>query len=92
MGRQALWENAYLNASEHEELLGIFLSVCQWTRIYYAWRPNLRDEADNHVIELAVAGQAQFVVTRNTRDMGTGELPFPQFRVVTPGEILKVAI
>ena len=56
MGRQALWENAHLNASEHEELLGIFLSACQWTRIYYAWRPNLRDEADNHVIELAVAG------------------------------------
>ena len=92
MGRQALWENAHLNASEREQLLGIFLPVCQWTRICYAWRPNLRDEADNHVIELAVAGQAQFVVTRHTRDMGTGELPFPQFRVVTPGEILKVAI
>ena len=48
------------------------------------------DEADNHVIDLAVAGQEEFVVTRNTRDMATGELRFPQFRVVTPGEILKV--
>lgn len=92
MGRQSLWENARLNASEREELLDIFLSVCQWTRIYYAWRPNLRDEADNHVIELAVAGQAQYVVTRNTRDMDMGELRFPQLRVVTPGEILKVTL
>lgn len=26
-----------------------------WTRIYFGWRPNLRDEADNHLVELAVA-------------------------------------
>jgi len=37
-------------------------------RIYFLWRPNLRDEADNHLVELAVAGGAQAVVTRNKRD------------------------
>ena len=92
MGRTALWAGARLTAAEREELLDIYLSICQWTRIYYAWRPNLRDEADNHVIELAVAGQATYVITRNVRDIGTGELRFPQFRIVTPGEMLKVML
>ena len=31
------------------------------------WRPNLPDEADNHLIELGVAAQA--IVTRNLRDV-----------------------
>ena len=89
MGRDTVWARGRLSASEREELLDIFLSVCQWTHIYYAWRPNLRDEADNHVIELAVAGQAQYVVTRNTRDLKTGELRFPQLKVLTPRELLE---
>ena len=35
-----------------------FLSLCEWVPVYYLWRPNLRDEGDNHLIELAVAGRA----------------------------------
>jgi predicted nucleic acid-binding protein len=89
MGREALWRRARLSASEREELLDIFLSVCSWTRIYYAWRPNLRDESDNHVVELAVAGQARFIVTRNKRDFSHGELKFPALLAATPAEILK---
>jgi putative PIN family toxin of toxin-antitoxin system len=89
MGRAQLWRHTRLTAKEREELLDIFLSVCRWKRIYYAWRPNLRDEADNHIIELAVAGQARFIVTRNKRDFASGELRFPPLRAVTPAEMLK---
>ena len=32
-----------------EELLDIFLCWCELTRVYYLWRPNLRDEADNRL-------------------------------------------
>lgn len=37
--------------------------------MFYAWRPNLPDEADKHLIELAVAAQADAIVTRNLRDV-----------------------
>ena len=89
LGRESIWRKARLTAAEREAFLDIFLSICQWTRIYYAWRPNLGDEADNHLMELAVAGQADYLVTRNVRDLRGGELKFPQISVVTPTQLLK---
>ena len=70
-------------------LLDIFLSVCEWTRIYYGWRPNLPDEGDNHLVELAVAGNAKYIVTRNLRDVSRMELNFPSLAVITPEGFLK---
>jgi len=47
------------------------------------------DEADNHLIELAVAAQADAIVTRNLRDVARGELKFPMLRVLTPEQCLE---
>jgi predicted nucleic acid-binding protein len=85
LGRESIWRGARLTAVERE----IFLSICQWTRIYYPWRPNLGDEADDHLMELAVAGQADYLVTCNVRDLRGGELKFPRISVVTPAQLLK---
>ena len=89
LGRAELFAKCRLNQHEREDLLDIFLSVCEWTRVYYTWRPNLPDEADNHLIELAVAGGADLIVTRNLRDIQRGELQFPQLRIISPEEFLK---
>ena len=89
LGRANLFERSRLDSGEREELLDIFLSTCRWTRIYYGWRPNLRDEGDNHVIELAVAGGADYIVTRNIRDVARMELKFPGLKVVFPENLLK---
>ena len=86
--REALFDNAHLDRVEREELLDIFLSHCQWIRIYYAWRPNLRDEGDNHLIELAVAGNARYLVTYNLRDFKQMELKFPDIRICSPEQFL----
>ena len=87
--RNDLFLNAPLSAVERSDLLDIFASCCEWTRVYFAWRPNLPDEADNHLIELAVAGAAQFVVTRNLRDFNRAELRFDHLAVVDPLTFLK---
>jgi putative PIN family toxin of toxin-antitoxin system len=89
LGRQALFAGCRLTLDERSELLDIFLSVCRWTRIYYGWRPNLPDEADNHLIELAIAGGATRVVTRNLRDVARMELRFPSLLVLDPEAFLQ---
>lgn len=91
LARPLLFQDCSLRAEEREELLDIFLAVCKWTRIYYMWRPNLPDEGDNHLIELAVAGGASCIVTRNLRDLRRMELKFPGLAAVTPEQFLREA-
>jgi putative PIN family toxin of toxin-antitoxin system len=87
--RSELFRKSRLNAKERESLLDIFMAKCEWVRIYYAWRPNLRDEGDNHLVELAIAGAAQAIVTRNLRDVARMELNFPHLKVCSPEVLLQ---
>jgi putative PIN family toxin of toxin-antitoxin system len=89
MHREELFERCLLSPHEREEVLDAFLAVCTWQHLYFAWRPNLPDEADNHLIELAVAGTADALITKNVRDLRRGELIFPQLRIVTPEEYVR---
>jgi len=89
LSRTELFERSLLVLAEREAVLNGFLSVCHWTNIYYGWRPNLRDEGDNHLIELAVAGGAEAIVTKNIRDLSSGELRFPGLRILQPADLLK---
>lgn len=90
--RRALFTKSRLSAFEREELLDIFLASCRWTRIYFGWRPNLRDEGDNHLVELALAGGAAHIVTHNLRDLRSAELKFPGLVAVTPAQLLKLEV
>ncbi|MDH3599700.1 MAG: putative toxin-antitoxin system toxin component, PIN family [Candidatus Tectomicrobia bacterium] len=86
--RDDLFQDCRLSPHEREVLLNAFLSVCQWQTIYYAWRPNLPDETDNHLVELAVAGQASRIVSRNRRDFERADLYFPSLRILAPEVLL----
>ena len=90
LGRAALFSRSRLGADERSELLDIFLACCRWTRIYFGWRPNLRDEGDNHLVELAVAGGADCICSHNLRDLRSHELTFPGLDLVTPAQLLKL--
>ena len=51
--------------------------------------PNVPDEGDNHLVELAVAGGAKAIVTRNIRDLSRMELRFPALMLLTPEAFLR---
>lgn len=89
LGRPKLFADSALSAREREELFDGLMSCSRWVEVFYAWRPNLPDESDNHLIELAVAAQADAIVTRNLRDVARGELKFPMLRVLTPEQCLE---
>jgi putative PIN family toxin of toxin-antitoxin system len=92
INREDLFKLRHLNQDERNELLDIFIAHCRWTDIYFGWRPNLKDEGDNHLIELAVAGHAQCIVSRNSKDLKSGELLFPDISLVTPEEFIKIGL
>jgi putative PIN family toxin of toxin-antitoxin system len=89
LGRDVLFERSRLDSAERDELLDIFLARCRWTRIYYGWRPNVPNEGDNHLVELAVAGGAEVIVTRNLRDLERMDLRFPALKLMTPEDLLR---
>lgn len=80
----------FKTTKHYTPLIGTALFTEYETEIYYAWRPNLPDEADNHLIELAIAGGATDIVTRNIKDLAKGELRFPQIRILLPKQCLEI--
>lgn len=78
-----------LSGDEIKELLHTFYGICQWVPIYYLWRPNIKDEGDNFLIELALAGNASKIVTNNLKDLKNAELSFPSLQILTPEQLLR---
>jgi len=56
--------------------------------VYFHWRPQLQDPADEHVLEAAINGRADTLVTFNVRDFANAA---PRFglRVMTAGDLLR---
>ncbi|APH72902.1 putative toxin-antitoxin system toxin component, PIN family [Aquibium oceanicum] len=76
-------------SEERRQVLMALAHSGRWVTIHFGWRPNLPDEKDNHLIELAIAGRASAIVTHNVRDVTRGELIFRQLRIMTPREFLE---
>ncbi len=89
LGRTELFTDSVLSAKERDEVFDGFMNRCRWVEVFFAWRPNLPDEADNHLIELGVAARADAIITRNLRNISHGELKFPSLRVLTPEHCLE---
>ena len=89
LSREELFATAPITSGERTILLDAVLSICLWIDIAFLWRPNLPDESDNHLIELAIAGNARWIMTYNTKDIAAGELVFDGFNIVTPSNWLK---
>ncbi|MFZ5589356.1 MAG: putative toxin-antitoxin system toxin component, PIN family [Pseudomonadota bacterium] len=83
-----VWTDA-TTSHERRQVLAALARVGRWVNIYYGWRPNLPDEADNHLIELAMAGGAAAIITHNVRDIRRGELLLNGLRVLSPAEYLE---
>ena len=83
-----VWGDA-TTLTERQRVLAALARRGRWVSVYFGWRPNLPDEGDNHLFELALAGNAAAIITHNVRDVGRGELNLGALRVMTPAEALK---
>ena len=89
ISRERIVKACPLPKNEIRELVNAFHSVCRWVPIFFLWRPNLSDEGDNFLIELAIAGNADAIVTNNIKDLEGSELFFEGLQILKPEHILK---
>ena len=89
LSRDRLFASAPATRGDIDTLLDALLSVSEWRSIYYLWRPNLPDEGDNHLIELAVAANAEAIITANTKDFARADLVFEGLNVTAAGGYLE---
>lgn len=89
LARGDVWAGAVTTPQERERLLDDLCAAARFQPVFFLWRPNLPDEQDNHVLELALAGGVPHLVTWNAKDFQRGELKFQRPRIVNPPEHLK---
>lgn len=69
-------------------LLDAVAAVAEPVRLAFLWRPAVHDPNDDMVLEAAVNGRADAIVTFNVRDFGKIAMQFG-VAVLTPAEALK---
>lgn len=68
-------------------LIGL-AAIIEPVRIYYQWRPQMQDADDEMVLETALNGQADAIVTHNASDFRVAVSRF-NLRVVSPANLVK---
>jgi len=79
---------ADLSSNDINSILDYFLSKSNIRKIFYLWRPFLKDQKDDLVLEVAVESQSEYIITFNTSDFSGCE----KFgvKIVTPYEFMKM--
>jgi putative PIN family toxin of toxin-antitoxin system len=86
--RDDLRAQSHLTLEEVDVLLDMLAAVGTPQPLFFQWRPQLPDPDDEMLLELAVNGRADAIVSVNTRDF----LPATQtfgIEVLRPGEFLR---
>ncbi len=76
-----------LSGADIDQLIDYLCRKAEHYKVYYLWRPFLRDPKDDMVLELAVTSSAERIVTYNKRDFRGAD----QFGIksCTPKEFLQ---
>lgn len=77
-----------VSAMEVAMVLDALVAVSEAVRLSFRWRPVVSDPADDMVLETAVNGRAEILVTFNRRHFARAARRF-QMTVASPGEALK---
>jgi putative PIN family toxin of toxin-antitoxin system len=88
MTRPGHLDAARLSVKDMNAVLDAVAAVAEPVRLAFLWRPAVRDPDDDMVLEAAVNGQADAIVTFNVRDFRNSAEGFG-IKVLTPGEAVR---
>jgi putative PIN family toxin of toxin-antitoxin system len=86
--REDMRAQSHLSLAEIDVLLDMLAAVGTACTSFFQWRPQLSDPDDEMVLELAVNGHADTIVTVNTRDFLPVAWTFG-VEVLRPGAFLR---
>jgi len=89
LSRKESLKDFNLNISDVNKFLRFIAYISKTYDIYFLLRPNLTDEKDNMLLELAVTSQSEFLVTNNIKHFKNPELKFDLPKILTPREFIK---
>jgi len=88
--REKSFKDFKLQLNDVDKFLRFIAYIGKTFEIYFLFRPNLKDEKDNMIVELAITSQSDYLITSNIRDFKNAELKFDELKVITPGEFVKM--
>jgi putative PIN family toxin of toxin-antitoxin system len=76
-----------LTEQDIDDFIDYLCAIGRHHKLYYLWRPYLRDPKDDMVLELAVTADSDVIITYNKKDFeGTEQFGID---ILTPQEFLK---
>lgn len=77
-----------LSLEEIDDILDYICLIGDKRKIFFLWRPFLKDHKDDMILELAVEARCDFIISFNKKDFAGSE-KF-NIEIVTPKEFLKM--
>jgi putative PIN family toxin of toxin-antitoxin system len=77
-----------LSIEQIDFFLAALSDAIEPVELHYRWRPQVQDPADEMVLEVAINGRADALVTHNVRDFEGGASRFA-IPLLRPAEVLK---
>lgn len=89
--RKANLDKFGLTSKDMDDFLAALAYIGRKFGIFFSFVPNLRDEADNKFVDLAIRSSADYIITSNVRDyLVHPDFNFPKALIQTPSEFLKI--
>jgi len=81
----------HFNAEDIKLVISDIVAISKRTKLHFLWRPFLKDGYDDKVLETAVNGKADAIITFNTKDF-VGVKKYFDIEILTPTELYKKGV
>ena len=86
--RPESWQGTRASQEDATRFAAEVVALLDPADIHFRWRPATPDPGDDHVVEIALNGGVEAIVTFNTRDFAEAAARFG-LRVLTPADTLR---